>query len=537
MGLGPHLGIPGRRSKTVLTGFARPWFAMGVTVGNLPAARTEISDLASPRNVVNSNHIWAVTDGPDNALLSINLMGGGSSGVITITGMTPSPVNDDLESMGSSTFGGFPWLILGFSGDNGSAKASFRVATLLEPTVTGSDQAAYGGLISDFTCEYPAGNLPAHKDCETLLVDPDTGDVYFICKRVSPIPVYRLINSGTPSSWTGLQTLAFMGFMTNDATVNTISTMPGGASNGYIVGGTINPQDKREILLKSYDRVMRWYRGANESIIATLQRPPNQILTDAYVGGGSTPPKGIHANGEPQGEAICFHYDGVHFYTASEFDATQGSSASRYPLFVYQRLPKAPTTKSFQSGALGVQFADTFIDSSAPATPQGSAASLVADFDYSAYPTTSRVRQILLWWDFTGHIPTNAIVTGAKIDVYVNTEGLGLEVYRMISNWGVGTVANDFGGRILHNDVHASSTLMGRIVTPAAGGLDNVVGFFRINLLISEVQGWVTTPASNIGIMLQAPEEDTTGDGVQIDSMEGAVQAQKPKLTISYYVP
>lgn len=507
-------------------------YTTGISLGNLPAARTEISDLATPRIGANAGYLFAVTDNPDNRLFAINLMGAGSAGIITIAGVVPGG-SDDLESMASSNFGGFPWLALGFTGDNGSALAAFRMVTIAEPTITGVDQPAYGGLISDFTCEYPAGQVPAHKDCECILIDPDNGDILFINKRVSPIPIYRLPYALT---YTGLQTLQFAGTMTGDLPLNNISTVVSG-NNGYVVGGCINPVEPREILIKAYDAIYRWWRSPGESVVDALSRRWDQILTEAYVGGGNTAPRGYHANGEPQGEAVAFHQGGTIFYSCSEFVATEGSTAARFPLFAYSRVPGPLITRTFQHGEAGfTTTTDTFIDSSAPATPQGGVASLVADFDYSAYPTTSRVRQILLYWGFTG-IPTNAIVTGAKLDLYINTEGLGMEVYRMLQNWGTNTVANDFAGRILHNDVMASSTLMGRVVTPAGAGLDTFVGFVRINLDPGQVQEWITNPANNLGVVVQAPEEDATGDGVQIDSMEGATQARKPRLTITYRLP
>jgi hypothetical protein len=208
----------------------------------------------------------------------------------------------------------------------------------VEPQITGGDGTIPAGDIHTIVCAYPGGaGAPTHKDAECLIVDPDSGDLFISTKRESIPGVYYLPHQST---YTGTQTLQYLGKMWD---VPDISTVPLAATACNVVGGTIS-SDGKDILIKNYDAIYYFARPDKAaSIYTALTQTPAQV---SYVGGGSVSPK----KSEPQGEAVCFSYGDLDYFTASEFLATEGSTGSRFPLFKYTRLSKAATTATFQDG-------------------------------------------------------------------------------------------------------------------------------------------------------------------------------------------
>jgi hypothetical protein len=117
-------------------------------------------------------------------------------------------------------------------GDNGNARATIAIYRIKEPVITGGNGTLTAGTdYETIVCQYPAGDVPSHKDAETLLADPDTGDLYIVTKRITPAKVYRLAHA---ASYSGTQTLESLG---------TIWTPPfaapyDNANGGYYVGVT-----------------------------------------------------------------------------------------------------------------------------------------------------------------------------------------------------------------------------------------------------------------------------------------------------------
>jgi hypothetical protein len=507
----------------------KPWFKTGVSVGNLSTTYTEYSGLTQPGRVENRDYLWAIEDGNTGYILAINRNTAALSGVWTVTGMTAS----DNEDCTSCVVDGVPYLFVCDTGDNANARATIKITRVEEPVITGSN-----GTISskvDITCQYPASDIPSHKDVETVLADPDTGDLYFITKRISPVKMYRLPFA---LSYTGTQTLEFVGNLTSDTAFNVISTTFS-SNNGYTTGGNISPNGS-EIILRSYSAVYVWRRNkSNETIAQCLARVYDSVLTHSYVGGGghsslTTAPKCLHPNQEPQGESVSYDYEGINIYTCSEYLANEGSGASSYPLFKYVRVDKSPTVLELQNGLNSYTgCTDTFIDSSTPTTANGSATSLVADLDFSSYPTISRTRQTLIKYDLSS-IPSSATVIGAYMNIYINTEGKMIAFHKMLTSWDGSSTYNSLSAGVGLDNVDAVSTPEAAIgVATASQGIDGYVGSIRVNLDPSTIQGWVSGGA-NHGYVIVNQLADSSGDGVQLSSSEAATQSQRPKLTISY---
>lgn len=539
MGLGIGIGIGAAKARGLSSGRPAallPYFQIGLSVGNLDLARTEISDLAAPVKAANDAYIWAIEDGNLPRFAAVNKATAAMAGNWTLDAV----VANDVEAMASAKVGANNWLWLGDVGDNANAAATIKIHRCSEPTITGSNGNLTGSEVITATCQYPAGNVPTHKDCECILADPATGDIYVITKRITPIKIYRL---PFLASYVGTQDLEHLGNLTNNAALNTISTTVSG-NNGYVVGGTISP-DGTEIFLKSYDAIYYWKRVGSETILQALQRAPDRKMVEEYVGGGgganntvSTNRKFFHPTGEPQGEAICLDRQGVNLYTCSEFVSDQADPAGARrvnPLFKYNRLTKVPTVSKFQNGAFPTAgyagCVDTFIDQAAPAQTNGAAVSLVMDLDFSAYPAISRKRNTFIKWDLTS-IPVTAVVRAAYVEFYIGTEGKQCALYNILESWNpvtvswsTGTIRDDEGGSGFPQVIYGTTQGVGI-------ALDVYVGFCRINLPLALVQEWISNPPSNEGLSGTGGPEQQDGDGLQVDSSESATQARKPMITV-----
>ncbi|RIK72111.1 MAG: hypothetical protein DCC68_26780, partial [Planctomycetota bacterium] len=210
-----------------------PYWADGVSLGNRPTTTNWQENSGVTRSLLAANgagdsgHLWHISDSPANRFMAQRISDGAGRGEWTLTGATIS----DIEDIASATIGGTAYLYLADIGDNSNARSTINIFRVVEPTITGSDSST--SQYEQIVCQYPAGSVPSHKDAETLLVDPDTGDLYIVTKRITPARCYRLAHQ---SSYTGTQTLEYLGEVwtgpfTDDAT--------GPSTGGYVVGGSI----------------------------------------------------------------------------------------------------------------------------------------------------------------------------------------------------------------------------------------------------------------------------------------------------------
>jgi hypothetical protein len=118
---------------------------------------------------------------------------------------------------------------------------------------------------------------------ESMAVDHSSGDIYLISKREKNVHLY---------------VLPFQSQVQSDTLVpEKIATLP-----FYNVVAADFSFDGRELLMKTYDKVVYWNRPPNASIEQTLLTDPIELNYDS----------------EPQGESIAWTLDGSGFYTLSE---------------------------------------------------------------------------------------------------------------------------------------------------------------------------------------------------------------------------
>jgi hypothetical protein len=187
------------------------------------------------------------------------------------------------------------YIYVGDVGDNAQSRSEVRVLRSAEPRL---DPSARGQSVSvtydTIRLRYPDG---AH-NCESLFVDPSTGDLYLLTKESSGAS--GLYVGTAPLSTSSVNTLtrtAGFAFGTAPLSGSRLATAADMSSNGTAA------------LVRTYTHAFLWMRPAGASVSATFSAAPCSVPVAS----------------EPQGEAIAFAVDGSRVYTLSE-----GAGAALY---------------------------------------------------------------------------------------------------------------------------------------------------------------------------------------------------------------
>ena len=124
--------------------------------------------------------------------------------------------------------------------------------------------------------------------------------------------------------------------------------------------------------------------------------------------------------------------------------------------------------------------------------------------------------------------PSTVTVTAASLDLYVDTEGQGFDIFNLLKT-GVNfatVTATSLGTMTAGTDYTAVA--MGNWP-----GEDTYVGAINVVLDNATVQGWIRNSSNNLG-MWQMATDIPNGDGQQVSSVEAATQSQRPKLNVTY---
>lgn len=185
----------------------------------------------------------------------------------------------DWEDMEQATLNGKTWLYFGDIGDNNSKRKEITVSRCKEP----DDRAAVVSDYDAYTLTYPDG---AH-NCEALIVDPGSGDIYLATKASNECVVYRLEAPAKPGSYK-LQRLG------------TIHPDTGAGTMGRLVtAGSADSKGKHVVL--------RTYSGALEFDVK-----------GEFKDWWQAEPRRVNTAADAQGEAICYSLDGESLWTTSE---------------------------------------------------------------------------------------------------------------------------------------------------------------------------------------------------------------------------
>ena len=253
----------------------------------VPDARLdEVSGIVASRQF--PGVLWVHNDSGDKPRIFAIDTSGQTLGSVMLDGKKAYDWED--IAIGPGPRQGTEYLYIGDIGDNyarRSVKSIFRIA---EPNV--AELKKEGSLtvhqIDTIRFRFPDGP----RDCETLLCDPLTKNLYVLSKRENRVHVYEL-----PFPQDTREILV----------AKKIAELP----LTQLTAGDISP-DGRFIILKNYVQVFLFKRSNSQSVASAFAHFPDFL---PYVE-------------EPQGEAICFAADEDGYFTISE-------KSSELPLYLY----------------------------------------------------------------------------------------------------------------------------------------------------------------------------------------------------------
>ena len=241
----------------------------------------EISGMAVSRK--NPGVIWVNNDsGAPPCLYALDMKG---EFITIFTAMGALAVDWEDMAIGPGKEPGRDYLYIGDIGDNARIRPFVTVYRVPEPEVTPSPGSV---PLNPMDLEILRLKYPdAPHDAETVLVDPETCDIYLISKdreRRGYFGVYR-----SPAPHVSGET----------TTMDLVTTVP---ESMLITGGDVSPGGDAVILRTYWNKGFFW------------RRPSGTLLGDVFTSPSCPIPLAL----EPQGEALGFSADGFHYYTLSE---------------------------------------------------------------------------------------------------------------------------------------------------------------------------------------------------------------------------
>jgi hypothetical protein len=251
----------------------------------------EASGLAYSRNIPNA--LWTHNDSGDEQRIFLISNKGKFLAQFRLPNHLPFKDVEDICA------GGGPkdqenYLYLADIGDNEAQRDIKYIYRMLEPKSFKYKQAGNAiNQVEIIQFRFEDGN----RDAETLMIDPQTKDLYIVSKREKQVGVYIL----------PFPQVAGNQILTAKKVAN--------LHFSYATGGDISANGQ-EIIIKNYVNIYYWQRKPKETIAQTLQGKAVRI---PYLF-------------EPQGEGIAWRLDGAGFYTLSET-----VHESRANLYFYRR--------------------------------------------------------------------------------------------------------------------------------------------------------------------------------------------------------
>ena len=226
----------------------------------------------------NPKYLWVHNDSGSEPKLFLIDKEGNHKGEFHLENVPFVDVED--IAIGPGPEEGVNYIYIGDIGDNLTTRDVKYIYRFPEPQIPDLLEPVFEQIknIEVITYQYS----DKRRDAETLIVDPDTKDIFIISKREPEVKVYKADN---PKS-------------VNDTIIfNKIGELP----FPLVVGGDIST-DGREILLKTYDNVYYWEIAKENDFEAILNQKPTRLPYER----------------EPQGEAIAWDTDASGYFTLSE---------------------------------------------------------------------------------------------------------------------------------------------------------------------------------------------------------------------------
>ncbi len=203
----------------------------------------------------------------------------------------------DWEDMASGPGpDGRPSLFLGDVGDNvenGPSRDHMLLHVVPEPDLA---DVPVGADVTAAAVTYELAWPTGFNDCETVLVDPATGDVYLVTKTyLGTSEVHRVVLPAVPDGRITTTPVAAISFLVPLPPDPTPSGPISYAGFGAATGGDISPDGTR-VAVRTYEDLLEW------------------TITDGDVAGAFlSAPERIDLPAAPQGEALAYAADGSLF--------------------------------------------------------------------------------------------------------------------------------------------------------------------------------------------------------------------------------
>ncbi len=247
---------------------------------------TESSGLVASK--CQENVFWTHNDSGDNAFVFAINIAGKKLGTFRVKGAT----NVDWEDIAVyKNANGECFLYIGDIGNNSRARNNLGVYLVKEPLVSASGTAlskkkpieTENSKVIKFI--YP----DSRHDAETLLVHPQTADIYILTKELSaPAGVYKLSSNYASDKTNKLEKVADL----------SVPAIP----NGFLTGGDISSDGKKMIVCD--------YFAAYELTLPENSKSFEEIWKQK--------PLTISIGEREQGEAVCYSLDGKSIFATSE---------------------------------------------------------------------------------------------------------------------------------------------------------------------------------------------------------------------------
>ncbi len=266
--------------------FSKDW-EKPQTVGKIESSEiTESSGIAASR--CNENVFWTHNDSGDDAYIFALDATGKKLGTWKVS----NAKNIDWEDIATlRDKSGACFLYIGDMGNNKRTRGEFTIYRVKEPTVTDENKSSSKkNPLETETAEQIKFTYPETRhDAETLMIHPETGDIYIVSKRLSGAAgVYKLKADYSLEKTNTLEKIADF----------SVPATP----NGFVTGGDISPDGRRVVICD--------YFNAYEIVLPENAKNFDEIWKQE--------PEIIELGTREVGEAVGYSADGKSIFATSE---------------------------------------------------------------------------------------------------------------------------------------------------------------------------------------------------------------------------
>ncbi|WP_417474223.1 hypothetical protein [Luteimonas mephitis] len=258
----------------------------------LDARLDEISGLAASR--VHEDVLWMLDDGGNDAQLFAVGTRGGLQATFTVAGVA----NTDWEDIAAFELDGRHYLLVADTGDNGGLRRSLQLHVIEEPASL--DEAAQRMPLKpawSIAFRWPDGA----RDCEAVAVDAQRGQVLLVSKKRTPPELFALPLRPHGNNLQVARKLGELAGVPQPDTEALRANAPMARIRHQVTAADIAP-DGRRLAVMTYNEVLLYRRGSNESWAQAVAREPAihdlPWLPQAEALGWDAAGRGLYATGE-----------------------------------------------------------------------------------------------------------------------------------------------------------------------------------------------------------------------------------------------